>query len=220
MTTLLNFIPILLAIGCYALAGAFGQQPDVHNGLLMLAGALAGWAIPRLGDVFKKAGAASVLLLIGAGLAYSPAARADINLDDIAPKLTKCWGNTCVMPDAAVNATLFNLDTKKFEAGTVGLGAGVALLFASDQATASGLTVHLTGVVSQEAGKSSFAMPTVGVILLRYLEVGFSYRFASDEPNAKYISLAGNIPWDAFTKATLPQRAARVKAGKLSAEDF
>jgi hypothetical protein len=161
------------------------------------------------------------LLAFIATAALAPApARADISLDDIAPAVTKCWGTTCVMPDAAVNATLFNLGTKKFEVGTVGLGAGVALLFAADQAVASGLTVHLTGVLSQETGKSSFAMPTVGLILLRYLEVGFSYRLASDEPNAKYISLAGNVPWDVFTKATLPQRVARVKAGKLVEADF
>jgi hypothetical protein len=220
MTAFLNFIPILLAIGCYVLAGAFAQQPDVHNGLLMLAGALAGWSIPRLGDAFKKA---AVVLAFGLGLgalAYSPAARADINLDDIAPKLTKCWGTTCVMPDAAVNATLFNLGTKKWEVGTTSLGAGVALLFAADQAIASGLTVHLTGVLSQEAGKASFYMPTVGIVIARYFEAGFSRRFATDEPNANYISIAGNIPWDVFTKATLPQRVERVKAGKLTAEDF
>lgn len=166
--------------------------------------------------------AASILIVFGALLAASPA-RADINLDDIAPKVTKCWGSTCIMPDAAVNAVLFDLSTKKWEAGTVSLGAGLALLFAADQAYASGITAHLTGVLSQEAGKASFAMPTVGVIVARYFEVGYSYRFADGGPNASYISVAGNIPWDVFTKATLPQRAtaARLQArGLVRAEDF
>ena len=144
-------------------------------------------------------------------LAAAPA-RADINLDDIAPKLTKCWGNTCIMPDAAVNAVLFNVDSKKFEAGTVSLGAGLALLLFSDQFYASGIVAHVTGVISQEEGKSSFAMPTVGLAFLRYVEVGFSYRIASGEPNTSYISLAGNIPWDVFTTATLPQRATAARA--------
>ena len=157
----------------------------------------------------------AILALSGATPAH-----ADINLDDIAPQLTKCWGTTCVMPDASVNAVVFNLDSKKWEAGTVSLGGGVALLFAADQALASGLTVHLTGVLSQETGKSSFAMPTIGVVLLRYLEVGFSRRFASDEPNASYISVAGNIPWDVFTRATLPQRSATARASKLTASEF
>jgi hypothetical protein len=150
--------------------------------------------------------------ILALALFASSPARADINLDEIAPKLTKCWGNTCIMPDAAVNAVLFNLTTKKLEAGTVSLGGGLALLFWSDQWYASGLVGHVTGVLTQETGKSSFAMPTLGLVFLRYVEVGFSYRWSSDEPNAKYISVAGNIPWDVFTTATLPQRATAARA--------
>jgi hypothetical protein len=121
------------------------------------------------------------------------------------------------MPDAAVNAALLNLSTKKWEVGTTSLGAGLALLFLADTAYASGITAHLTGVLTQTAGQSSFAMPTIGAVFLRYFEVGYSYRLSSTEPNASYISVAGNIPWDVFTAATLPQRmqAARLaEAGK------
>jgi hypothetical protein len=156
-------------------------------------------------------------LSILASMLVPVAARADINLDDIAPKVTKCWGTTCVMPDAAVNAALLNLSTKKWEVGTTSLGAGLALLFLADTAYASGITAHLTGVLTQTAGQSSFAMPTIGAVFLRYFEVGYSYRLSSTEPNASYISVAGNIPWDVFTAATLPQRmqAARLaEAGK------
>jgi hypothetical protein len=156
-------------------------------------------------------------LSIFASLLVPVAARADISLDDIAPKITKCWGKTCLMPDAAVNAALLNMSTKKWEVGTTSLGAGLALLFSADTAYASGITAHLTGVLTQTAGQSSFAMPTIGAVFLRYFEVGYSYRLSSTEPNASYISVAGNIPWDVFTTATLPQRmqAARLaEAGK------
>jgi hypothetical protein len=150
--------------------------------------------------------------------AFSPMARADINLDDIAPKVTKCWGTTCVMPDAAVNAALFDVSAKKWEVGTTSIGAGLALLFVADSPYASGLTAHLTGVLTQETGKSSFAMPTIGAVIMRYLEVGYSYRISSSAPNASYISVAGNIPWDVFTTATLPQRAtaARMEAARAA----
>jgi hypothetical protein len=157
------------------------------------------------------------ILALLAFAAIATPARADLNLDDIAPKITKCWGTMCLMPDAAVNAALLNLSTKKWEVGTTSLGAGLALLFLADTAYASGITAHLTGVLTQTAGQSSFAMPTIGAVFLRYFEVGYSYRLSSTEPNASYISVAGNIPWDVFTAATLPQRmqAARLaEAGK------
>jgi hypothetical protein len=142
------------------------------------------------------------------------AARADINLDDIAPKVTKCWGTTCLMPDAAVNAALFDVSAKKWQVGTTSLGAGLALLFVADSPYASGLTAHLTGVLTQTAGQSSFVMPTIGAVFMRYLEIGYSYRLSSSEPNASYISVAGNIPWDVFTAATLPQRMTAARAAK------
>jgi hypothetical protein len=157
------------------------------------------------------------ILALLAFAAIATPARADLNLDDIAPKITKCWGTMCLMPDAAVNAAMLNLSTKKWEVGTTSLGAGLALLFLADTAYASGITAHLTGVLTQTAGQSSFAMPTIGAVFLRYFEVGYSYRLSSTEPNASYISVAGNIPWDVFTAATLPQRmqAARLaEAGK------
>jgi hypothetical protein len=50
MTQILNYVPVLFAILCYALAGTFRADVGVHDGLLMLAGVLAGAAIPRLGD--------------------------------------------------------------------------------------------------------------------------------------------------------------------------
>jgi hypothetical protein len=169
---------------------------------------------------FLKSLCLPVFALCAFLLAAQAPARADINLDDIAPAVTKCWGTTCVMPDASVNAVVFNLGTKKFEAGTVALGGGLALLFASDSALASGLTAHLTGVLSQETGRSSYAMPTIGVVLARYFEIGYSRRFATGEPGTNYISIAGNVPWDVFTRATLPQRAARAKVDRITAEDF
>jgi hypothetical protein len=124
------------------------------------------------------------------------------------------------MPDGAVNATLFDISAKKWTVGTTSLGAGFALLFASDQDLASGITVHLTGVLSQEEGKPSFYMPTVGVIVARYFEVGYSRAFNGDGTSKGYLGFAGNIPWDVFTKATLPQRVAAVRAGKLTEADF
>jgi hypothetical protein len=148
------------------------------------------------------------LFIIAALLcSFAAPAKADINLDNLAPNLTKCWGSTCVMPDAAVNAALFDLSAKKWEVGTTSLGAGLALLFASDSPYASGAALHLTGVLTQAEGKSSFAMPTIGIVLARYFEVGYSYRFNSGAENSSYLSVAGNIPWDVFTTATIPQRA-------------
>lgn len=166
---------------------------------------------------------ASVILFIAA-LGAASQARADISLDTIAPRLTKCWGtSTCLMPAASVNAAMLNLSTKKWEAGTVALGAGLALLFAADTPYASGLVAHLTGVLSQEPGKSSFAMPSIGVLALRYIEVSYSYRMADGEPNTGYLSVAGVVPWDMFTRATIPERAkaARMRAAGLLREgDF
>ena len=152
------------------------------------------------------------LAILLCSFAVSTPARADLNLDDIAPKVTKCWGSTCLMPDAAVNAALFDLSAKKWEVGTTSLGAGLALLFVADSPYASGLTVHLTGVLTQTAGQSSFGMPTLGLVLMRYLEVGYSYRFSASAPNTSYISVAANIPWDVFTAATMPVRATRARA--------
>lgn len=145
------------------------------------------------------------------------AARADVNLDDIAPKLTKCWGTTCLMPDASVNATMFNIDTKKWEAGVVALGGGAMLLFAADQDYGSGLCAHLTGKMSQETGQNSFAMWSAGAVFLRYLEVSYTRTWLSDGPASQYISVAGNIPWDVFTRATMPNRAraAQNKDGRI-----
>lgn len=54
MTTLMNYGPIGLAIICYVLAGLFKADPGTHDGLLVLAGSLVGWAIPRLGDMFRR----------------------------------------------------------------------------------------------------------------------------------------------------------------------
>ena len=150
-----------------------------------------------------------ICALILGSLLIAGTARADFNLDDVAPRVTKCWGTTCVMPAASVNAVLFDLNTKTWQAGTTSLGAGLALLFMADSAWASGLTAHLTGVLAQEG--PSFAMPTAGLVLARYFEVGYSYRF-SEGSNTSYISVAGNIPWDLFTKATIPQRARAARA--------
>jgi hypothetical protein len=154
------------------------------------------------------------ILLALAIFLVSTQARADINLDDIAPKVTKCWGTTCVMPDASLNAVLFDISAKKWEVGTTSLGAGLALLFAADSPYASGISAHVTGVLTQETGKSSFAMPTIGAVFLRYFEVGYSYRISSSAANTSYLSVAGNIPWDVFTAATIPQRA---KAARVAA---
>jgi hypothetical protein len=43
-----TFACLLLAVGCYVLAAVFGKDAATHDGLLVLAGALAGWVIPRL----------------------------------------------------------------------------------------------------------------------------------------------------------------------------
>ena len=63
---LLDAVPVLvgiaLAILCYFLSGVVPKEAS--SGLLLLAGALAGWSIPRLSDLGKKA--ASMLLLVGA----------------------------------------------------------------------------------------------------------------------------------------------------------
>lgn len=157
------------------------------------------------------------LLAAFVSLALAPAARADINLDNVVSNVTKCWGTTCVMPDASVNATMFNLGTKKFEAGVVSLGGGAVLLFKSDQGYASGLCAHLSGLLSQEAGKSSFALWSVGAVFARYLEVSYTRSWVSSGDSSQYISIAGNIPWDVFTKATIPQRATAARADGVKA---
>jgi hypothetical protein len=54
MTALLNLLPVLLAIVCYILSGVFKADPSTHDGLNVLAGVLAGMAIPRLGDMFRR----------------------------------------------------------------------------------------------------------------------------------------------------------------------
>lgn len=137
----------------------------------------------------------------------------DIVLDNIAPYLTKCWGTACVMPDAAVNAILINVATWKREAGAVSLGGGVALLLWADTPYASGIAAHLTGVLTDEPGRASFAMPTVGLVFARYLQVGLSRRIV-DGPDSTYISVAGNLPWDLFTRATIPERAQMARAAR------
>lgn len=154
---------------------------------------------------------ASILTVIAALVLTMGPACADINLDEIAPKLTKCWGATCLQPAASVNAVLFDVSAKKWQAGTTSLGAGLELLFAADQAYGSGIIAHLTGVIAQQG--ASFAMPTFGVVLLRYAEVGYSYRLASDAPNASYVSVALTLPWDLVaTGKTLPARATAARA--------
>jgi hypothetical protein len=55
MTIILNFVPILLAIVAYIFAGVFKADESTHNGLLVIAGALAAWSIPRLSDILGKA---------------------------------------------------------------------------------------------------------------------------------------------------------------------
>lgn len=76
MRIVLNFIPIVLAIVTYVLAGLFKSDESAHSGLLVLAGALAGWAIPRLGEIFKAAPETAakvvgVALVVGSLLAFS-----------------------------------------------------------------------------------------------------------------------------------------------------
>lgn len=139
----------------------------------------------------------------------------DINLDDIVPRLTKCWGSTCLMPDGAINAVMFNLGTKKFEVGTASIGAGLMLLFASDSPYGSGVALHLTGVYSQD--KASWVMPTIGAVLARYVQIGYSPRWSSGEPMAHFVSLAGNLPGDLFGGETIPLRKARaVRAARAT----
>jgi hypothetical protein len=147
------------------------------------------------------------LVLFALALSVAPRARADINLDDIVPQFTKCWGTTCVMPDASVDATMYNLTTKKWEAGVVSLGGGAVLLLMADQAYASGVCAHISGLLSQEAGQSSYALWSVGAVFARYLEISYTRSWLSDGAASQYISIAGNIPWDIFTTATIPQRA-------------
>lgn len=178
---------------------------------LLLVVGIVGWLIRKAERIVGIAGPVAALLFC-----LATPARADIVLDNIAPNLTKCWGSTCLMPDAAVNAALFNLDSKKWEAGAVSLGGGAALLLWSDTAYASGPAVHVTGVLTNEPGKSSFAMPTVGLVIARYLQLGFSYRWASDGPSSSYLSVAGNLPWDLFTRATIPERAQMARAARGS----
>jgi len=142
-------------------------------------------------------------LILGSLLLSGPA-RADIDLDSIVPRLTKCWGTTCVTPAAAVDAVLFDLQAKKWQGGVTNLGGGVALLFAADTPWASGISARVTGVLSQTG--PSFAMPSIGVVVARYIEVAYSRRFA-EGPDTDYVSLAGVVPFDLFTKATIPERA-------------
>lgn len=82
MTTLLNYLPVALAIGCYVLAGVFKADTSTHEGLTVLAGLLAGTAIPRLGDALKKAPPAAFVLAVALGGLLAPApARAQPPVD-------------------------------------------------------------------------------------------------------------------------------------------
>jgi len=45
---LIDFVPIVLAIVCYALAGLFSASPSVSTALIGLAGVMAGLALPQL----------------------------------------------------------------------------------------------------------------------------------------------------------------------------
>ncbi len=133
-------------------------------------------------------------------------AHADVDLNDIAPRLTKCWGTTCLQPAASVNAGLFDLKSRTWQAGTTSLGAGLEILFAADQAYSSGVSAHLTGTISQQ--NASLIMPTVGVVICRYAEIGYSYKLASGTPSASYLSIALTLPWDMLaTGVALPEQA-------------
>lgn len=164
--------------------------------------------------------AGTAVLILALGLGAASPARADIVLDEIAPKLTKCWDTTCLQPAAAVNAALYDLKAGQWMAGTTSLGAGLELLFFADQTYGSGFIAHLTGVVSQQG--PSFAMPTVGVVVFRYAEIGYSYRLQSEGENRHYLSASLTLPWDLVaTGKTLPTRAAAARAGKrLTESDF
>src|SRR6266542_61635 len=65
MTTLLNFFPLLLAIGCYIAAGLLAKDSGAHDGLLLLAGSLTGLVLSRLGDWSKGAAKPVVGLVLG-----------------------------------------------------------------------------------------------------------------------------------------------------------
>lgn len=146
-------------------------------------------------------------LWVALGMVGPRCAKADVQLDTLAPKLSKCWGTTCLQPAAAVNAVLFDLGAKKWQTGTTSLGAGLELLAASNKDYSSGATLHLTGVVSQSA--PTYLMPTVGLVLFRYAELGYSYRFASGAANSRYLSVALTLPWDLIaTGQALPAKAA------------
>lgn len=111
MITLLNYLPILLAIGCYALAAAFKADPSTHEGLTLLAGALVGMAVPRLGDAIRKAPPTALFLL--ALLVFPKAATADGQVID--QTMSGQWKQTLTV---GAIATMVNLSS-----GEVVLGA-------------------------------------------------------------------------------------------------
>jgi len=144
------------------------------------------------------------LLFVLAMLLVAPRAWADIPLDDLAPRAVKCWGSTCLMPAVNVSAAMFDLKLRKWEAGAAALGAGGQLIFGTDQLYGSGIVVNFTGVYKTKG--ASWVMPTVGLVLFRYLQVGYSYRYTQGFDRGSYISIAGIMPWDLLTGDSLRAR--------------
>jgi hypothetical protein len=105
-------------------------------------------------------------LLAGAAVAQTP--------NDVAPPLSFCFGSstTCVMPDSGLQAVNYDLLNKKWSGGITGVGVGYALLFATDKAYASGVSVHATFNFSQEA--PSFFAPTFAFVAAHYFEAGYT----------------------------------------------
>jgi hypothetical protein len=145
-------------------------------------------------------------------LSFAGTAKADTpNANSVSPVLSFCLGqsNTCVMPDFGLSTVSYDLDAKKWAGGVQSIGVGYMLLFASDQPWASGIAVHGSFNFSQT--EPSFFAPTVTAVLLRYFEVGATFRFM-DGAIGKYLTLGANVPFDTLTGKTIPLRMAEARA--------
>ena len=175
MKALLNFAPIGLAILCYVLAGLFKADPGTHDGLLVLAGSLAGWSVPRLGDLFRRTEkldqpspgtpVVCALLVGAAALLLAGAARAQ------SPQFGGCIreGSVCFGPSATVTVGQFNFSTSKFSGGIVP-GIGYGATYAPTQWYATGLAAYLAFTVGQ--GTPNEAIPSLMLSFANYVRLG------------------------------------------------
>jgi hypothetical protein len=130
------------------------------------------------------------------------------------PRLAFCFGQStiCVVPDFGLQTISYNLKAKAWSTGITTLGAGYALLFASDKPYASGVAIHASFNVGQTGSSDprmssspSYFAPTFALVGFHWFEVGYTPVFMDGQIGQR-LTLGANLNAEALVTLITGER--------------